>query len=103
MLTEIIPTTESSFRTLTDRENRAIAGLSMGAGKAVSVILTAPLKPVGHELVASTSTVTPPPETATAEAVSEDAKMPLEQLRRTAAPWQHQSARKAVVGPGGTR
>jgi enterochelin esterase family protein len=37
LLTEIIPNTESSFRTLTDRENRAIAGLSMGAGQAVNI------------------------------------------------------------------
>ena len=37
LLTEIIPMTESSFRTLTDRENRAIAGLSMGAGQAVNI------------------------------------------------------------------
>jgi enterochelin esterase family protein len=37
LLTEIIPMTESSFRTLTDRENRAIAGLSMGAGQAVQI------------------------------------------------------------------
>jgi enterochelin esterase-like enzyme len=37
LLTEIIPNTESSFRTLADRENRAIAGLSMGAGQAVSI------------------------------------------------------------------
>jgi enterochelin esterase family protein len=37
LLTEIIPNTESGFRTLTDRENRAIAGLSMGAGQAVNI------------------------------------------------------------------
>jgi enterochelin esterase family protein len=28
---------ESNYRTLTDRENRAIAGLSMGAGQAVQI------------------------------------------------------------------
>jgi len=37
LLTEIIPMTESSFRTLTDRDHRAIAGLSMGAGQAVQI------------------------------------------------------------------
>ena len=37
LFTDIIPMTESSFRTLTDRENRAIAGLSMGAGQAVQI------------------------------------------------------------------
>jgi enterochelin esterase family protein len=37
LLTEIIPMTQSSFRTLTDRDNRAIAGLSMGAGQAVNI------------------------------------------------------------------
>jgi S-formylglutathione hydrolase FrmB len=29
--------TESNYRTLTDRDNRAIAGLSMGAGQAVQI------------------------------------------------------------------
>jgi enterochelin esterase family protein len=37
LLTEIIPMTESSFRTLNDRDHRAIAGLSMGAGQAVQI------------------------------------------------------------------
>jgi enterochelin esterase family protein len=37
LLTEIVPMTESSFRTLTDRDNRAIGGLSMGAGQAVNI------------------------------------------------------------------
>ena len=37
LLTEIIPMVESNYRTLTDRENRAIAGLSMGAGQAVQI------------------------------------------------------------------
>ena len=37
LLEEIIPVTESSFRTLSGRENRAIAGLSMGAAQAVSI------------------------------------------------------------------
>ena len=37
LLTEIIPMVESNFRTLTDRENRAIAGLSMGAGQATRI------------------------------------------------------------------
>jgi len=36
-MTEIIPMVESNYRTLTDRENRAIAGLSMGAGQAVQI------------------------------------------------------------------
>jgi enterochelin esterase-like enzyme len=37
LLTEIIPMVESDFRALTDREHRAIAGLSMGAGQATSI------------------------------------------------------------------
>ena len=37
LLTEIIPMVESNYRCLTDRENRAIAGLSMGAGQAVQI------------------------------------------------------------------
>jgi enterochelin esterase-like enzyme len=37
LLTEIIPMIESNFRTLNDRDNRAIAGLSMGAGQAVQI------------------------------------------------------------------
>ena len=37
LLTEIIPMVESDFRTLTDREHRAIAGLSMGAGQATQI------------------------------------------------------------------
>ena len=37
LLTEIVPMVESNFRTLTDREHRAIAGLSMGAGQATQI------------------------------------------------------------------
>jgi enterochelin esterase-like enzyme len=37
LFTDIIPMTESNYRTLTDRDNRAIAGLSMGAGQAVQI------------------------------------------------------------------
>jgi len=37
LLTEIIPMIDSDFRTLTDRDHRAIAGLSMGAGQAVTI------------------------------------------------------------------
>ena len=37
LLTEIIPMIERDFRTLTDREHRAIAGLSMGAGQATRI------------------------------------------------------------------
>lgn len=37
LLTEIIPMVESDFRTLPDSDHRAIAGLSMGAGQAVSI------------------------------------------------------------------
>jgi len=37
LLTEIIPMVESNFRTLTDREHRAIAGLSMGAAQATQI------------------------------------------------------------------
>jgi enterochelin esterase-like enzyme len=37
LLTEIIPMVESNFRTLTDREHRGIAGLSMGGGQATRI------------------------------------------------------------------
>jgi enterochelin esterase family protein len=37
LLTEIIPMVESDYRTLTERDSRAIAGLSMGAGQAVQI------------------------------------------------------------------
>jgi len=37
LLTEIIPMVESNYRCLADRESRAIAGLSMGAGQAVQI------------------------------------------------------------------
>ena len=37
LLSEIIPMTDSDFRTLADREHRAVAGLSMGAGQAVMI------------------------------------------------------------------
>ena len=37
LLTEIIPMTESNYRTISDRDHRAIAGLSMGAGQAVQI------------------------------------------------------------------
>jgi len=37
LLTEIIPMIDSDFRTVSDRDHRAIAGLSMGAGQAVMI------------------------------------------------------------------
>jgi enterochelin esterase-like enzyme len=37
LLDDIIPMTESHYRTLNDREHRAIAGLSMGAGQSVQI------------------------------------------------------------------
>jgi enterochelin esterase-like enzyme len=37
LLSEIIPMVETDFRALTDRDSRAIAGLSMGAGQAVMI------------------------------------------------------------------
>ena len=37
MLRDLIPTIDASYRTLKDRRNRAIAGLSMGAGQAVRI------------------------------------------------------------------
>jgi enterochelin esterase family protein len=40
LLTETIPFIEANFRVLADRENRAIAGLSMGAGQAMQIGLS---------------------------------------------------------------
>jgi enterochelin esterase family protein len=37
MISEIIPMVERSYRTMTEREARAIAGLSMGGGEALFV------------------------------------------------------------------
>jgi enterochelin esterase-like enzyme len=37
VLRDLIPTVDANYRTLTDRRNRAIAGLSMGAGQAVRI------------------------------------------------------------------
>jgi enterochelin esterase-like enzyme len=37
MLRDLIPTIDGNYRTLTDRRQRAIAGLSMGAGQAVRI------------------------------------------------------------------
>jgi len=39
MLNEIIPMIDSKFRTLADREHRAIAGLSMGANQTMRIIM----------------------------------------------------------------
>ena len=36
----VIPLVESRFRVLTDRDNRAIAGLSMGGGQSLTIGLT---------------------------------------------------------------
>jgi len=40
LLKEVIPLVESNYRVLADREHRAIAGLSMGGGQALSIGLT---------------------------------------------------------------
>ena len=37
VLRDLVPTIDASYRTLKDRRNRAIAGLSMGAGQAVRI------------------------------------------------------------------
>lgn len=42
LLEELIPEIDSSFRTLADREHRAIAGLSMGGMQTLSIALTHP-------------------------------------------------------------
>ena len=39
MIMEVIPMIDASYRTLTDRENRAIAGLSMGANQTMRIIM----------------------------------------------------------------
>lgn len=39
MITEIIPMIDSKFRTIADREHRAIAGLSMGANQTMRIIM----------------------------------------------------------------
>jgi len=39
MINEIIPMIDSKFRTLTDRDHRAIAGLSMGANQTMRIIM----------------------------------------------------------------
>jgi enterochelin esterase-like enzyme len=40
VLSDLIPAVDAEFRTLTDRDHRAIAGLSMGAGQALQIGLT---------------------------------------------------------------
>jgi enterochelin esterase family protein len=39
MMNEVIPMIDTKFRTLTDRKNRAIAGLSMGANQTMRIIM----------------------------------------------------------------
>lgn len=39
MITEIIPMIENKFRTISDREHRAIAGLSMGANQTIRIAM----------------------------------------------------------------
>jgi enterochelin esterase family protein len=39
MINEIIPMTDAKFRTIADREHRAIAGLSMGANQTMRIII----------------------------------------------------------------
>ena len=40
VLTDLIPAVDANFRTLTDRDHRAMAGLSMGSGQALQITLT---------------------------------------------------------------
>lgn len=40
LLTEVIPMIDASYRTLADREHRAMAGLSMGGGQTLAIGLT---------------------------------------------------------------
>jgi enterochelin esterase-like enzyme len=42
LLKEIVPTVEKSFRVRTGAENRALAGLSMGGGQTLSVVVSHP-------------------------------------------------------------
>ncbi len=44
LLTEVIPMIDASFRTVADREHRAMAGLSMGARQTLQIALTHPDK-----------------------------------------------------------
>jgi enterochelin esterase family protein len=44
VIKDLIPAVESKYRTLTDREHRAIAGLSMGGGQAFEIALNNPDK-----------------------------------------------------------
>lgn len=44
MINEIIPVIDSRFRTIANRENRAIAGLSMGANQTMRIIMNNPDK-----------------------------------------------------------
>src|SRR4029079_2348310 len=40
VLNDLIPTIDSTFRTLADRDHRAMAGLSMGGGQTLQITLT---------------------------------------------------------------
>jgi enterochelin esterase family protein len=42
LLNEIIPMVDSTYRTIPDREHRAMAGLSMGAGQTFQIVLNHP-------------------------------------------------------------
>ena len=42
LLHEIIPMTDSTYRTISDRDHRAMAGLSMGAGQAFQIVMNNP-------------------------------------------------------------
>ena len=44
MITEIIPMIDDRFRTLADRDHRAIAGLSMGANQTMRIVMNNPDK-----------------------------------------------------------
>src|SRR5206468_5259157 len=39
MLNDLIPTIDGNYRTLADRDHRAMAGLSMGSGQALTITL----------------------------------------------------------------
>src|SRR5262249_52151436 len=42
LLKEVIPVVEKNYRVLADRDNRAIAGLSMGGGQTLRVLMSHP-------------------------------------------------------------
>src|SRR5678815_5077218 len=67
---------------------KTIWNVVIGLGKALSAIRTAPVNPVFQALVTTTSTVTPPPDTATAATDSsvESSSWPLQAARVSVGP-----------------